>query len=79
MTFQGLALFQTLNYSNMALGPSTAIATTLSPVFLVIYYVKSLPRGCGLLLQGLIAICDVSNPFCGVLLLENVKRLLKIL
>lgn len=79
MTFQDLALFHTLNYSDMALGPSIAIGTTLSPIFLVIYYVKSLPRGCGLLLQGLIAIYDVSNPFCGVLLLEHVKRLLKIL
>jgi len=36
----------------MALGPSVAIGTTLSPVFLVIYHSKSLPRESGLILQG---------------------------
>lgn len=52
MIFQDLAHFCTSNYNNMAVGPSVAIWITLSPVFLFIYYVKSLPRGCGVILQG---------------------------
>lgn len=52
VTFQDLACFCTSDYNNTALGPSVAIWITLSPVFLFTYYIKSLPRGCGVILQG---------------------------
>lgn len=36
----------------MALGQLVAIWITLSPVFLFAYCIKSLPRGCGVILKG---------------------------